>query len=286
MTRRSRRRCRVDISVCREVSWSRKSQRKGRGRPRTPLAWRVARGGPGRRRLVRTTCRGRSTSPSCAPRGSSEPGSRATPSWSPARSSAATSCASADREAVTGASLASSRPKRTAAPRNLASHARAGLTRRTRALFGPEGHAYVFFVYGMHECFNVTCAGAGRGHAVLVRAGEPTLGLDEHARLDGPGRFARAMGLSRVHDGHNLTEPPIFLFCGRTSRPRIAVTPRVGVGYAGASGRSSMAILRSVQPACVEAPAQSDRARPLKAQCRSVMPCSRTTIALTEQHCR
>jgi DNA-3-methyladenine glycosylase len=118
-------------------------------------------------------------------------------------------------------------------PKDLASHARAGLTRRTRALLGPEGHAYVFFVYGMHECFNVTCAGAGRGHAVLVRAGEPTRGFDEHTRLDGPGRFARAMRLSCAHNGQDLTEPPIYLR-GRTSRPRIAVTPRVGVGYAGA----------------------------------------------------
>lgn len=118
-------------------------------------------------------------------------------------------------------------------PKDLASHARAGLTGRTRVLFGPEGHAYVFFVYGMHECFNVTCSGVGRGHAVLVRAGEPTEGLDEHARLDGPGRFARAMGTSRAHDGADLTGPPIYL-CGRTKRPRIVVTPRVGVGYAGA----------------------------------------------------
>jgi DNA-3-methyladenine glycosylase len=117
-------------------------------------------------------------------------------------------------------------------PRDLASHARAGLTRRTRVLLGPEGHAYVFFIYGMHECFNVTCGGTGRGHAVLVRAGEPTSALEEHARLDGPGRFTRAMGLSRVHNGQDLTEPPIYL-CGRTRRPRIAVSARVGVGYAG-----------------------------------------------------
>ena len=117
-------------------------------------------------------------------------------------------------------------------PLDLASHARAGLTRRTRVLFGPAAHAYVFFVYGMHECFNVTCADAGRGHAVLVRAGEPTAGLDEHARLDGPGRFARAMGLSRAHDGDDLTEPPVYL-CGRAKRPRIAVSARVGVAYAG-----------------------------------------------------
>ncbi len=117
-------------------------------------------------------------------------------------------------------------------PTDLACHARAGLTARTRSLLGPEGHAYVFFVYGMHECFNVTCAGAGRGHAVLVRAGEPTTGFESHARLDGPGRFARAMGLSRAHDGDDLTVPPIYV-CGRSKRPRIAVSARVGVAYAG-----------------------------------------------------
>lgn len=131
--------------------------------------------------------------------------------------------------------------------RDLACHARVGLTKRTRTLLGAEGYAYVFFVYGMHDCFNVTCGG---GHAVLVRAGEPTAGLgggellersgvvDPHvrdgdvARLDGPGRFARAMGITRKLDGHDLVEPPLYL-CPRAKRPRIAVTARVGVAYAG-----------------------------------------------------
>jgi DNA-3-methyladenine glycosylase len=117
-------------------------------------------------------------------------------------------------------------------PRDLACHARAGVTRRTRSLLGDEGHAYVFFVYGMHDCFNVTCLGVGHGHAVLVRAGEPMGGLEPGARLDGPGRFARAMGITRALDGHDLTEPPIYL-CPRLKRPRIAVTARVGVAYAG-----------------------------------------------------
>ena len=85
-------------------------------------------------------------------------------------------------------------------PKDLACHARAGLTKRTRSLLGEEGHAYVFLVYGMHECFNVTCAGEGRGHAVLVRAAEPVAGLDADARLDGPGRFARGMELSRAFE--------------------------------------------------------------------------------------
>jgi DNA-3-methyladenine glycosylase len=117
-------------------------------------------------------------------------------------------------------------------PRDLAAHARAGLTKRTRSLFGEEGHAYVFFVYGMHECFNVTCAGKGRGHAVLVRAGEPTAGFAAGTRLDGPGRFARAMGLTRAFDGADLVRPPVYLL-GRTKRPRLVVTARVGVAYSG-----------------------------------------------------
>ena len=119
-------------------------------------------------------------------------------------------------------------------PRDLACHARAGLTERTRALLGDEGHAYVFFIYGMHDCFNVTCRGAGHGHAVLVRAGEPTFGFDgrdSKPRLDGPGRFAREMGITRALNGYDLTQPPLYV-CPRQKRPRIAVTARVGVAYA------------------------------------------------------
>jgi DNA-3-methyladenine glycosylase len=117
-------------------------------------------------------------------------------------------------------------------PRDLACHARAGLTKRTRSLLGVEGHAYVFLVYGMHECFNVTCRGRGTGHAVLVRAGEPLAGFARGERLDGPGRFARSMRLSRGHDGQDVTEPPVYL-CARTKRPQIVATARIGVGYAG-----------------------------------------------------
>lgn len=124
-------------------------------------------------------------------------------------------------------------------PHDLACHARAGLTKRTRALLGEEGHAYVYFIYGMHHCFNITCGGAGRGHAVLVRAGEPVWGfegLGDGVRLDGPGRFARTMGITRALDAHDLTEPPLYICLPppRSKRPAIAVTARVGVGYAGA----------------------------------------------------
>jgi DNA-3-methyladenine glycosylase len=145
-------------------------------------------------------------------------------------------------------------------PKDLACHARAGLTKRTRTLLGPEGHAYVYFVYGMHDCFNVTCLGAGMGHAVLVRAAEAISGFEPGARLDGPGRFARAMGITRALDGHDVTgsrtleesgperergsrtleesgpereRGSLLLLLPRSGRVRIGVSPRVGVAYSG-----------------------------------------------------
>jgi DNA-3-methyladenine glycosylase len=117
-------------------------------------------------------------------------------------------------------------------PKDLACHARVGLTRRTRTLLGPPGHAYVYLIYGMYDCFNVTCRGEGSGHAVLVRGGEPLAGIATGARCDGPGRLGRAMEITRAYDGVDLTGDTLFL-CARTSRPSIRVTERVGVAYAG-----------------------------------------------------
>jgi DNA-3-methyladenine glycosylase len=119
-------------------------------------------------------------------------------------------------------------------PDDLACHARAGITKRTRTLYGPPGHAYVFLVYGMHDCFNVVCLAEGRGHAVLVRAGEPVLGIERGVRTDGPGRLARALGVTRAHDATDLVEGERLHLAPRAGRPKILVTPRVGVGYAGA----------------------------------------------------
>lgn len=119
-------------------------------------------------------------------------------------------------------------------PEDLACHARAGPTKRTRSLWGEEGHAYVFLVYGMHHCFNVTCRGAGHGHAVLVRAGAAVWGIEPSARLDGPGRFARAMEITRALDDTDLTGPTLYLCSRRVKRVRLATTARVGVAYAGA----------------------------------------------------
>lgn len=117
-------------------------------------------------------------------------------------------------------------------PKDLACHARSGLTKRTRTLLGPPGHAYVFLIYGMYDCFNVTCLGEGRGHAVLVRGGEPVLGIPHGVRCDGPGKLARALGITRAHDGADLTRDSVFL-AARVRRPKVTVTARVGVAYAG-----------------------------------------------------
>jgi DNA-3-methyladenine glycosylase len=117
-------------------------------------------------------------------------------------------------------------------PKDLACHARVGLTKRTKTLLGAPGHAYVFLIYGMYDCFNVTCQGVGRGHAVLVRGGEPVLGIEPGIRCDGPGRVGRAMGITRADDGVDLTGETLFL-SARQARPTIAVTARVGVAYSG-----------------------------------------------------
>ena len=116
-------------------------------------------------------------------------------------------------------------------PRDLACHARVGITPRTRTLYGPPGRAYVFLIYGMYDCFNVVSFADGRGHAVLVRAAEPIQGIPNGVRTDGPGRVTRALGITRVYQAHDLTRPPLYL-TPRTRRPRIEVSARVGVGYA------------------------------------------------------
>jgi DNA-3-methyladenine glycosylase len=122
-------------------------------------------------------------------------------------------------------------------PRDLACHARAGLTRRTRTLYGPPGHAYVFLIYGMHDCFNVVCFGEGKGHAVLVRAVEPVAGLpwSHPGSTAGPGRLTRALGITRRDDAVDLVSPARLFVAPRApgTRPRMGVSARVGVAYAG-----------------------------------------------------
>ncbi len=119
-------------------------------------------------------------------------------------------------------------------PKDLACHARAGVTKRTATLYGPPGHAYVFLIYGMYECFNVVCFAEGKGHAVLIRGVEPSVGIAEGIRTDGPGRLARALGITRADDTKDLVVSAETFVSPRLKRPRIDSSPRVGVAYAGA----------------------------------------------------
>lgn len=140
--------------------------------------------------------------------------------------------------------------------RDLACHARAGLTNRTRALLGPPGHAYVFLVYGMHECFNVVGLRDGCGHAALVRAIEPVSGLAAGVRTSGPGLVTRALGITRAHDGVDLCAGELFI-AARERRPaRISRSARVGVAYAGAWAQKPWRFFDPASP-CVSRPAAS-----------------------------
>ena len=102
-----------------------------------------------------------------------------------------------------------------------ASHAFTGPTERNFAMFGPPAHAYVYRSYGIHWCLNFVCREAGHGAGVLIRALEPTVGLDTMRRrrgLDedrllcaGPGRLCQALAVTREHDGLPLDVPPFEL---------------------------------------------------------------------------
>ena len=119
-----------------------------------------------------------------------------------------------------------------------ASHGFRGLTARTASMFGPPGHAYVYRSYGIHWCLNLVCAEEGRSEAALVRALEPTHGLEamrerrglEAARslCSGPGKLCQALGITRVADGLPLDEPP-FAVIARADVAPIAVGTRIGI---------------------------------------------------------
>lgn len=119
---------------------------------------------------------------------------------------------------------------------DLAAHASAGITDRTRVIYGPPGHAYVYFIYGMYECFNVVAETDGVPGAVLVRALEPLTGLDvmrrRRGRADlasGPGKLTIAMGITRALNGADLVKGPLRIVDGPAHVGEIKVTPRIGI---------------------------------------------------------
>jgi DNA-3-methyladenine glycosylase len=124
-----------------------------------------------------------------------------------------------------------------------ASHAYRGLTPRTTVMFGPPGHLYLYFTYGMHWCANLVCGPEGTASAVLLRAGEVVAGL-EQARIHrpaaakdtalarGPANLVRALGLGPQHNGLDVIGrgPVLIRARGTTGQAGIRTGPRVGVG--------------------------------------------------------
>lgn len=128
-----------------------------------------------------------------------------------------------------------------------AAHAAAGNTARTAVLFGPPGHAYVYFIYGNHYCLNVSCEPEGSAGCVLIRALEPLSGVEEMAQArgieihgpkdlpkltSGPGRLAQAFGITRARDnGGDLTSVNNRLWIGEDGYRAhgIRMTPRIGI---------------------------------------------------------
>jgi len=112
-------------------------------------------------------------------------------------------------------------------PHDPASHASRGLTARTRVLFGPPGHAYVYLIYGMYECLNLVTMPEGEAGCVLIRALEPVRGVTSAA--NGPGRLTRAMGITREQYGADLTQGPLRVHYGSHGES-VGAGPRVGIG--------------------------------------------------------
>jgi len=133
---------------------------------------------------------------------------------------------------------------------DLAAHAAAGQTERNAVLWGPPGHAYVYFIYGVHYCLNISCLPDGRAGCVLIRALEPVSGLREMAKardLDdlefnsprelrklasGPGRLCEALGITRPRDnGKDMVakQTDLQVRDDAFKVPEIGVTPRIGI---------------------------------------------------------
>ena len=133
-------------------------------------------------------------------------------------------------------------------PSDRAAHTAGGRrTARNETMWGPAGHLYVYFTYGMHHCCNVVTRGPGRPEAVLLRALEPVTGIETMRRrrrlragsitsllARGPGNLCRALAIDRRLDGTDLCRGPVVLLdAPQVPSAAIASSPRIGIPYAG-----------------------------------------------------
>jgi DNA-3-methyladenine glycosylase len=124
-----------------------------------------------------------------------------------------------------------------------AAHAWRGITDRTRVLFGPAGHAYVYFIYGMYDCLNFVAEEEGKAGCVLIRALEPLAGIDIMRRrrpaakrledlASGPGKLTLALGITRKQNGADLTRGLLHVRRERVESPlEVKATPRIGITH-------------------------------------------------------
>jgi DNA-3-methyladenine glycosylase len=130
-------------------------------------------------------------------------------------------------------------------PHDLAAHSSRGLTKRTAAMFGPPGHAYIYLLYGVSWALNLVAASRGEPHAVLIRALEPVRGLElmAHRRgkpvgsrelTNGPGKLTQALGITGALYGADLCGDELFLEEPECAPGRIGRSRRINVDYAGA----------------------------------------------------
>jgi DNA-3-methyladenine glycosylase len=128
-----------------------------------------------------------------------------------------------------------------------ASHSFIGKTARNAVLFGPPGFSYVYFIYGMHYCLNVSCEPEGEPGGVLIRALQPIAGLETMSRLrnlsgpiqpkllcSGPGRLCQALGITLAENGLDVTRPksPLRVLDDGFRPTSISATPRIGISKA------------------------------------------------------
>jgi DNA-3-methyladenine glycosylase len=121
-----------------------------------------------------------------------------------------------------------------------AAHAYRGRTPRTEVIFGPPGHAYVYLIYGMYECLNIVAEPKGQAGCVLIRAVEPLKGIESMRRrrpgidrleqlANGPGKLTLAMGITRKHNGADVTCGPLTVCAGYENGFEIGVSRRIGI---------------------------------------------------------
>jgi DNA-3-methyladenine glycosylase len=116
-------------------------------------------------------------------------------------------------------------------PADLAAHSARGRTPRNEIMFGPAGHAYVYFIYGFWNCFNVVTREEGVPQAVLLRALEPVAGITD--KTWGPGLLCRAMNIDRTLNGADLCGSTLWIERPHEAKRRVTRATRIGVDYSG-----------------------------------------------------